>query len=228
MKKLLPVALGVAGVVLLGQGAIAAPDPTFNPALTEIKQKMPRNLEVRLPSRIGFSDRQNLYPNDVFLAKDSQEFFVILYNRPNCKARACSVGSIVSARDNNQTYAHMLLTRPIFKASDENALIELRKKSPSSWSKSEQELFVRSEGAVIRREPITLKPGLKGMLVTQRGMGASTPPSSSVVWKQGSFAYRVSLRGSVMNQSGRENQQLKTQLINTAISMAKESPIEPG
>jgi hypothetical protein len=215
----------IASITIISQSAIAAPDPIFNAALAEIKQKMPKDLDVRLPSRVGLSDRRNLYPNDIFFAKDSQEFFVILYNRPDCKARACSVGSIVSARNNDRTHAHRLLTRPIFSASDEKKLIAVRKKSSSDWSQSDRDLIVRSDGAVIIREPITLRPGIKGTVVGQRQMGTSTPPGVSVVWQQGSFSYRVSLNGCV-NPSGQIIQQCKTELINTAISMAKEAPIE--
>ena len=86
-------------------------------------------------------------------------------------------------------------------------------------------MIVRSDGAVIIREPITLRPGIKGTVVGQRQMGTSTPPGVSVVWQQGSFSYRVSLNGCV-NPSGQIIQQCKTELINTAISMAKEAPIE--
>ena len=224
MRKLLPVALSIAGVAFIGQSTIAAPDPIFNPALAEIKQKMPKGWEVRLPSRVGPNSRPKLYPNNVFFAEDSQEFFVGLYGAPNCIARACAVGSIVSGRDNDQSYAHMLMTRPMFSKSDAEKVRILRKRSPSTWTKADLELFNRSEQGIIRREPITIKPGVKGLFVTIRGMGASTGPSSSVVWQQGSFTYRVSL-GACISES--TLQQCKTEMINTAISMAKESPIEP-
>ena len=226
MRKLLPVALSIAGVAFIGQSTIAAPDPIFNPALAEIKQKMPKGWEVRLPSRVGFSDRRNLYPNSVFFTESSQEFFVVLYGIPNCVARACTVGSIVSGRDSNQSYAHMLMTRPIFSESDTEKLRVLGKKKPSDWTKADQELFNRSEQGIILRESITLKPGVKGLFVANRGMGASTPPSSSVVWRQGSFTYRVSMRG-CFSKSNALVQPCKTAIINTAISMAKELPIEP-
>ena len=118
------------------------------------------------------------------------------------------------------------MTRPIFSESDTEKLRVLGKKKPSDWTKADQELFNRSEQGIIRRESITLKPGLKGLFVANRGMGASTPPSSSVVWRQGSFTYRVSMRG-CFSKSNALVQPCKTAIINTAISMAKELPIEP-
>jgi hypothetical protein len=164
-----------------------------------------------------------LYPNDVFFRKDSQELFVILYTKPDCTSRSCSVGSIVSSRG-DQSYAHMLLSRPIFSEADVEKLREIQQKDYLERTQAEKEFLQSGEQAILRREPITLKPGVKGTFVTNRGMGASTPPGVSVVWQQDDFTFRISMRTG-LDGSGRVSQERKTELINAAISMAKESPI---
>jgi hypothetical protein len=225
MKYLIPPL--AACFLLIAQGAIAKPDAIFEPAINQIKDKMPQGWTVRLPSSMTLTGRDNqalgLYPNDVFFSKDSQELFVILYTKPDCTSRSCSVGSIVSSRG-NQSYAHMLLSRPIFSEADVAKLIKIRKKDSQDWTQSDKDFLQSGEQAILRREPITLKPGVKGTFVTNRGMGASTPPRVSVVWQQDDFTFRISMRTG-LDGSGRVSQERKTELINAAISMAKESPI---
>jgi hypothetical protein len=53
MKKLLPVALSIAGVVLIGQSAIAAPDNFFSAYMTELRSVIPEEIYIKLPSKLG-------------------------------------------------------------------------------------------------------------------------------------------------------------------------------
>jgi hypothetical protein len=213
---------------LMAQDAIAKPADIFDPVINQIKDTMPQGWTVRLPSNITFAGGDGkplgLYPNSVFFSKDSQEFFVSLYTKPDCTARVCAIGSLVSSRDNDQSYAHMLLSRPIFSAADVAKLRKIQQKDYHNWTKADREFIQTGEQAILRRESITLKPGVKGTFVTNRGMGASTPPGVSVVWQQDGFNFRIST-GARLDESGRVNQERKTELINAAISMAKESPI---
>jgi hypothetical protein len=213
--------------VLIAHRAIAKPAAIFEPVINQIKDTMPQGWVVRLPSSIsligGEKKPLGLYPNSVFFSKDSQEFFVTLYTKPDCLARACTVGSLVSSRG-DQSYAHMLMSRPIFSEADVARLIKIRKKDSQDWTQADKEFIQTGEQAILRREPITLKPGVQGTFVTNRGMGASTPPGVSVVWQQDDFTYRIST-GARLDESGRVSQERKTELINAAISMAKESPI---
>jgi hypothetical protein len=213
--------------VLIAQGVIAKPAAIFEPAINKIKDTMPQGWAVRLPSSITLTGRDNqalgLHPNDVFFSKDSQELFVILYTKPDCTSRSCSVGSIVSSRG-DQSYAHMLLSGPIFSEADVEKLRKIQKKDYQERTQAEKEFLQSGEQAILRREPITLKPGVKGTFVTNRGMGASTPPGVSVVWQQDDLTFRIST-GARLDESGRVSQEHKTELINAAISMAKESPI---
>jgi hypothetical protein len=213
-------------LTLMAEGAIAKPADIFDPVINQIKDTMPQGWVMRLPSSIlagGDQQPSRLYPNNVVFREDSQEFFVTLYTKPDCIARVCTVGSLVSSRG-NQSHAHMLLSRPIFSAADVAKLRKIQKKDYRERTSSENDFLQTAEQAILRREPITLKPGVKGTVVTNRGMGVSTPPGVSVVWQQDGFTFRISLRTG-LDESGRVSQELKTMLINTAISMAKESPI---
>jgi hypothetical protein len=234
MKKRLIPLLMLAPIALAAfqvKGAIAKPAAIFDPVINKIKDRMPRNWVVRLPSNIIFKSRDgeslDLYTSSdgVFFIEESQEFFVRFDGYPNCQSRSCQFGSVVSSRgENDKTYAHMLLSRPIFSMADLKKLREIRQKPVEKWTEAERQHFGKGEQAILRRDPITLAPGLKGTFVANRGMGASTPPGISVVWKQDGFTFRISIRGGV-DDSKNVSQQLKTPLINAAISMAKEQPI---
>ena len=217
---------GVVSTEIVGvKGAIAAPDPIFNPVLTEIRQKMPKGWSVRLPSNIS-SYRPNHYVDHISLRDES--FWISIANGPGCnRALSCTSGHIIISSDNNDSSAKRLLKEPIFTKLEMDKAWKIRTKlSKSSFklSESEQDLLIRlNSSPVVSRAPITLKPGLKGTFISTLGRLGN----SHIVWEQDSFIYRLSF-GSTGDPQDPKTQKDKTNLINAAISMAKELPIEPN
>lgn len=226
--RLLSVCAGIASTVIVGgQGAIAAPDPIFNPVLTEIKQKMPKGWSIRLPSNIS-RNNPAWYADTVRL--QDQSLFISIAWRPGCQgSRPCTAGNIVASSLNDDPYSTRLLSEPLFTESEMAKVWKIRErlsKKANPLSESEQNLLVRANShPVISRAPITLKPGVKGAVIFTQGNGNANVANLHVVWEQESFIYRLSFI--VGDPKSPKTQKDRTNLINTAISMAKELPIEP-
>ena len=208
------------------KGAIAAPDPIFNPVLTEIRQKMPEEWSVRLPS--NFSRNNPAWYADRIRFQD-RSFFISIVWQPGCQGeRLCTAGSIVSSSLNDDPYATRLLSEPLFTESDMAKVWKIRErlsKKSTPLSESEQNLLVRANShPVISRAPITLKPGVKGMVIFTQGNGTVAAGNLHVVWEQESFIYRLSFNAG--DPKSPRTQKDRANLINVAISMAKELPIE--
>ena len=212
--------LGV-GASTKPQSAIAEPAPIFRPILRDIQNQLPRGWVMRLPSSVNISDTP-LYPQ--VITRISGEFAVWLNSQPNCGARACQFGIITVAQ--NSEYDNNLRSKPIFTLKELERVNEIRRRGYETWTESDKRELIRSEMAVLERTPITLQPGIEGLFIVQNSGGASTPPSLSVIRKQDGLNYRVSIRGGFDRQRNIVSQRDKSELINLAISMAKESPIK--
>lgn len=106
------VSAGTTGV----KGTIAAPDPIFNPVLTEIRQKMPKGWSVRLPSNIS-RNNPAWYADTVRL--QDQSLFISIAWRPGCQgSRPCTAGNIVVSSLNDDPYSTRLLSEPLFTESE--------------------------------------------------------------------------------------------------------------
>jgi len=203
------------------QTANAEPAPIFRPILRDIQNQLPRGWVMRLPSIVNISDTQ-LYPQ--VITRIPGEFAVFLNSQPNCGARACQFGIITVAQ--NSEYANNLRSKSIFTLKELERVNVIRRRGYETWTESDKRELIRSEMAVLERTPITLKPGINGLFIVQNSGGASTPPSLSVIWKQDGLNYRASIRGGFDRQRNIVSQRDKSELINLAISMAKESPIK--
>ncbi len=212
----------VLGVCCLtkAQTANAEPASMFRPILREIQTQLPRGWVMRLPSRVNISENR-LYPE--VAATIREEFAVFLNSRPNCKARFCFFGIITVAQ--NSTYANNLRSQPIFSQQDIVRVRAIKQRDSQTWTESDKELLRRSERAVLERTPIALKQGIEGLFIVQSGAGASTPPGVSVLWKQDGLDFRASM-GVRLDRDGRVTQRDLSNLIDLAISMADEPPIQ--
>jgi hypothetical protein len=200
--------------------ANAEPAPMFRPILREIQTQLPRGWVMRLPSSVNISDNP-LYPQLVTTIPGSLAVF--LNSQPNCKARVCQFGIIAVAQ--NSTYDNNLRSQPIFTLKELEKVNAIRRRSYETWTESDKRELIRSERAVLERTLITLKPGIEGLFVVQNPAGASTPPGASVLWKQDGLDFLVRM-GVRLDRNGQVTQRDRSNLINLAISMANEPPIQ--
>ncbi|MFN5855716.1 MAG: hypothetical protein ACK456_07435 [Pseudanabaenaceae cyanobacterium] len=74
--------------------ALAKPDSAFNPILGQIKQEMPTNWTIRLPSELNFFDRNRkkmvVYPNLVW---KRTELLIRFSSTPRCRDLSCLIGA---------------------------------------------------------------------------------------------------------------------------------------
>lgn len=203
------------------QTANAEPAPIFRPILRDIQNQLKTGWVMRLPSSVNISEIQ-LYPQVITTIPG--EFAVWLNSQPNCTSRSCQFGIITVAQ--NSTYDNNLRSKSIFTLKELERVNEIRRRGYENWTEADKRDLIRSEMAVLERTPITLKQGIEGLFVVQNSGGASTPPSLSVIWKQDGLNYRVSLRGGFDRDRNIVIQRDKSELINLAISMANESPIQ--
>jgi hypothetical protein len=175
---------------------------------------------MRLPSSVNISDNP-LYPQLVTTIPGSLAVF--LNSQPNCKARVCQFGIIAVAQ--NSTYDNNLRSQPIFTLKELEKVNAIRRRSYETWTESDKRELIRSERAVLERTLITLKPGIEGLFVVQNPAGASTPPGASVLWKQDGLDFLVRM-GVRLDRNGQVTQRDRSNLINLAISMANEPPIQ--
>lgn len=77
------------GTILLGKGSASAePAPLFQPLVDDIRNQLPRDLQMRLPANLP-ADSIELYP---YIDSDSTGFRVNLAFQPNCSSPACTIG----------------------------------------------------------------------------------------------------------------------------------------
>ena len=199
----------------------AEPASIFKAIIRDIQNQLPKEMVMRLPSRVNISDTP-FYPEVVTTIPG--EFAVFLNTQPNCGARACQLGILTVAKESE--YANSLRSRPIFSKTDMERVRQIQQQNSQTWTAADKQLLGVSKMAVLERIPITLKPGIEGLFIVQNGGGASTPPSLSVVWRQDGLNYRVSVKGGV-DRNGNVILSQKSEIITLAISMAKETPIQP-
>ena len=204
------------------QTANAEPASMFRPIIRDIQAQLPRGWVMRLPSAVNLSDNP-LYAKVV--TTSSENFAIFLNSRPDCEARFCQFGIITVAQ--NSTYANNLRSQPIFSQQDMARVRAIKQRDSQTWTESDKELLRRSGMAVLERTPIALKQGIEGLFIVQSGAGVSTPPGASVLWKQDGLNYRAS-RGVRLDRNGQVTQRDRSNLINLAISMANEPPIQSG
>jgi hypothetical protein len=89
--------LAVVGSTVLLHPAVAKPDPTFNPILSQLKQELPSNWTVRLPSKLNFFDynrkKMVVHPN---LNWGRKEVVITFSSTPRCQALACLIGANIT------------------------------------------------------------------------------------------------------------------------------------
>lgn len=78
------------GALGLSNRAVAAPADIFAPVLSDIRQQLPSGGSLRLPAYFPDSSI-NLYPH---VESDDNGFRVNIAADPNCRASACSLGSV--------------------------------------------------------------------------------------------------------------------------------------
>jgi hypothetical protein len=147
-----------------------------------------------------------------------------LNTQPNCIARVCQLG-IISVAENPESN-NIQRSRPIFSKSDIERVRAIRQRNSQTWTEADKQYLIRSDGAILERSPITLKNGVEGFFIVKNATGVSTPPSLSVIWAQDGLNYHVSIKGGV-DSDGNAIQDQKSEIINLAISMANEVPIQP-
>lgn len=211
--------LGI-GAFIKPQSASAEPAPMFRPILRDIQNQLPRGWVMRLPSAVNLSD--NLLYSQVSTIPG--EFAVLLNSQPNCKVRFCYFGVIAVAQ--NSAYANNLRSKPVFSQQDIARVRAIRQRDFQTWTEADKKLLSRSEMAVLERTHIALKQGIEGLFIVQDGAGASTPPRASVIWKQNGLNYWVSMMGVRFDRNGKVKQRDRSNLIDLAISMASEPPIQ--
>ena len=211
--------LGI-GAFIKPQSVSAEPASIFRPILREIQSQLPKGWVVRLPSVVNLSDNP-LYSEVV---TTPGELAVLLNSQPNCMARACQFGIITVGQDS--AYDNRLRSKPILSLKELERVNAIRRRDYENWTESDRQALIRSEMAVLERTPITLKQGIKGLFIMQNSAGASTPPSLSVIWKQDGLDYRASMGVRLDRTRNVVSQRDKSALINLAISMANESPIQ--
>lgn len=202
------------------QIANAEPAPMFRPIIRDIQTQLPRGWVMRLPSRVNISDNQ-LYPQVVTTLPGALAVF--LNSQPNCKAKVCKFGILAVAENN--TYDNYVRSQPIFTQKELERVRAIRRRGSETWTESDKRELRRSDGAVLERTPITLKPGIEGLFVVENGAGVSTPPGASVLWKQDGLDFRASM-GVRLDRNGQVTQRARSNLINLASSMADEPPIK--
>lgn len=88
--------------VILGTGApyiqvaTAAPAPLFRPVIQSIRNQLPKDMVMRLPSQVPPSDGINTYA--VVREYRGGLFAVNLASRPDCDVTACNMGNIFVSR----------------------------------------------------------------------------------------------------------------------------------
>ena len=199
----------------------AEPAPIFTPSLREIQNQLPKGMVMRLPSRVNIRNIP-IYPQVV--TSNPGRFAISLNTQPNCMARVCQLG-IISVAENPESN-NIQRSRPIFSKSDIERVRAIRQRNSQTWTEADKQYLIRSDGAILERSPITLKNGVEGFFIVENNAGASTPPSLSVIWAQDGLNYHVSIKGGV-DSDGNAIQDQKSEIINLAISMANEVPIQP-
>jgi hypothetical protein len=199
----------------------AEPAPIFTPILRDIQNQLPKGMVMRLPSRVNI---RNLPLYAQVVTSNPGRFAVLLNTQPNCIARVCQLG-IISVAENPESN-NIQRSRPIFSKSDIERVRAIRQRDPQTWTEADKQYFQRSAGAILERSPITLKNGVEGFFIVKNATGASTPAALSVIWAQDGLNYHVWIKGGV-DSDGNAIQDQKSEIINLAISMANEIPIQP-
>lgn len=214
----------VVGLAIVGQtAAIAQPDVIFRPIVSQIESAAPVGWKVRLPAAIkltGYDGKViKLYGNSEGF--NNSTFRVALNSQPNCQARVCTVGSLLSQRGSG--VFDYLLSQSILSKADLAKIRVIRQKSYETRTSADRALLQKSEGAVLERSSVDLGSGIKGTFIIRNAMGASTPAGLIVTWKQDRQIYTVTW--STALEDGQTTLTKRQEIVGVAKSMVSESPI---
>ena len=216
--------LAVSAGLLVMEGAIAQPDAIFRPIVSQIKAAAPVGWKIRLPSAIKLT----AYDGQVIKLYSKSEgfgdstFAVSLNSRANCQEMVCGIGSLLSQRGGG--IFDSLLSQSVLSKADLSKIRAIQQRQYETWTKSDRTFVEKSRGAVLERSLVDLGAGIKGALIVQNAVGASTPARLILTWKQDRQTYTVSWwHTSLEERQSTPND--RREIINVGKSMVSENPI---